>query len=187
MEESSMPQALTTEATREILALLEHANRRIAAAYPGEAPHRQPVHTVYGGAHLFKADIAAKLGAGARDTLAEYAPDPGTFARALGLGTSAAERGTIGGERAREADLAESVHRRVIEKLEREPVEDFRIDFEDGYGNRSDAEEDGHAERVADELARGMRERSLPPFVDIRIKPFSRSCTAARCARSTWS
>ncbi len=27
----------------------------------------------------------------------------------------------------------------------REPVEDFRIDFEDGYGIRPDAEEDGHA------------------------------------------
>ena len=63
-----MPQALTTEATREILALLERANGRIAAAYPGEPAHRQPVHTVYGGAHLFKSDIAEKLGAAALKT-----------------------------------------------------------------------------------------------------------------------
>ena len=31
------------------------ANRRIAAVYPGDSGDRQPVHTVYGGAHLFKA------------------------------------------------------------------------------------------------------------------------------------
>ena len=42
---------------------------------------------------------------------------------------------------------AERVHARVAEKLQREPVEDFRLDFEDGYGNRPDAEEDGHADR----------------------------------------
>ena len=41
--------------------------------------------------------------------------------------------------------LAYTIYRRVTEKLQREPVEDFRIDFEDGYGNRPDDEEDGHA------------------------------------------
>jgi hypothetical protein len=35
-------------------------------------------------------------------------------------------------------NLAAPVYSRVIEKLKREPVEDFRIDFEDGYGNRPD-------------------------------------------------
>jgi citrate lyase beta subunit len=153
-----MPHLLTTEATREILALLDRANRRIAADYPGEPAHRQPVHTVYGGAHLFKADIAEKLGAGALRSLEDYAPDAQTFAKAIGLASAA---------------LAEPVYRRVIEKLKREPVEDFRIDFEDGYGNRTDAEEDGHAETVAEELARGARELTLPPFVGIRIKPLS--------------
>jgi len=61
----------------------------------------------------------------------------------------------------------------VLEKLQREPVEDFRIDFEDGYGNRPDAEEDQHAKLAAEEVARGMGEGSLPPFIGIRIKPFS--------------
>ena len=65
------------------------------------------------------------------------------------------------------------MHSRVVEKLKREPVEDYRIDFEDGYGNRPDAEEDRHAEADAEEMARGMSERSLPPFVGIRIKPLS--------------
>jgi len=72
----------------------------------------------------------------------------------------------------RGAWMAYSVYNRVLEKLKREPVEDFRIDFEDGYGNRPDAEEDGHAESAALEVARGMQEGSLPPFIGIRIKPF---------------
>ena len=46
-----------------------------ARAYPGEPEERQPVHTVYGGAHLFRADSAPKLGALALAALDEYAPD----------------------------------------------------------------------------------------------------------------
>ena len=61
----------------------------------------------------------------------------------------------------------------VLEKLRREPVEDFRIDFEDGYGNRPDAEEDQHAKLAAEEVAKGFKEGSLPPFIGIRLKPFS--------------
>jgi citrate lyase beta subunit len=61
----------------------------------------------------------------------------------------------------------------VVAKLEREAVEDFRIDFEDGYGNRPDDEEDADAVRTAGEVARGLREGSLPPFLGIRIKPLS--------------
>ena len=61
----------------------------------------------------------------------------------------------------------------MLEKLQREPVEDFRIDFEDGYGNRPDAEEDQHAKLAAEEVAMGLSQGSLPPFIGIRIKPFS--------------
>src|SRR5690349_1578877 len=46
---------------------------------------RQPIHTVYGGAHLFKADTARKLGAVALGALEEHAPAFAAFARALGL------------------------------------------------------------------------------------------------------
>jgi citrate lyase beta subunit len=67
---------------------------------------------------------------------------------------------------------AERVHPRVREKLEREPVEDFRLDFEDGYGNRPDTEEDGHAESAAVEVATAARQSTLPPFIGIRIKNF---------------
>src|ERR1035438_2077647 len=83
---------------------------------------RQPVHTVYGGAHLFKAEIASTLGAMALETMRAYAPDPTTFADFIGW---------QGDE-----EVVQWVYQRVIDKLEREPVEDYRIDFEDGYGDR---------------------------------------------------
>src|SRR5262249_23493935 len=70
------------------------------------------------------------------------------------------------------------IYRRMAEKLRREPVEDFRIDFEDGYGNRSDPEEDGHAVTAAIEVATGSSARSLPPSIGIRIKPLSEELRA---------
>lgn len=115
---------------------------------------RQPIHTVYGGAHLFKADTAAKLGATALKALEAHAPDAPTLASAIGIPIPVAAR----------------VHARVRDKLVREPVEDFRLDFEDGYGNRPDDEEDGHAESAAGEVAAGARNGTLPPFIGIRIK-----------------
>ena len=154
-----MDGALDPETQREILARLTVANLQFAADYPGERADRQPVHTVYGGAHLFKADIAARLGAAALNTLKDYAPRPATFARALGL--------TCG------PGFATTILKRVVEKLGREPVEDYRIDFEDGYGNRPDAEEDGHADACAAEMAHGLSKKTLPPFIGIRIKPLT--------------
>jgi citrate lyase beta subunit len=74
--------------------------------------------------------------------------------------------------------LAHAIYTRVQEKLSREPVEDFRIDFEDGYGNRPDSEEDGHAESAAIEVVKGMGARTLPPFIGIRIKPFTEELRA---------
>jgi citrate lyase beta subunit len=133
----------------------------LAARYPGESEHRQPVHTVYGGAHLFKSDTASRLGALALRALSEHAPDAATFANAIGIS----------------AALGATIYPRVVDKLKREAVEDFRIDFEDGYGNRPDEEEDGHAEIAAREIAIGMRDRTLPPFIGIRIKPFSQDLT----------
>src|SRR5262249_19607235 len=70
--------------------------------------------------------------------------------------------------------LADTIRERVAHKLRTEPVEDFRLDFEDGYGNRPDAEEDGHAGSSAEEVVRGAIAGTLPPFIGIRIKPMSR-------------
>ncbi|HEX8824799.1 MAG TPA: phosphoenolpyruvate kinase, partial [Archangium sp.] len=68
---------------------------------------------------------------------------------------------------------AETVRARVVARLLREAVEDYRIDFEDGYGHRPDAEEDGHAVAAAEELARGLAGGTLPPFIGIRVKSFT--------------
>ena len=137
---------------------LRAANLAFAARYPGEAGSRQPVHTVYGGAQLFVPDAARKLGDVAMRALREYAPDAATLGRAVGI---------------EDHPALEKIHARVVDKLTREPVEDFRIDFEDGYGNRPDAEEDGHAAKVAESLAVAMRDGTLPPFIGIRIKPLN--------------
>lgn len=142
---------------QEISRRLQPMLAAFASRYPGESPRRQPVHTVYGGAHLFKSDTAPRLGALAMRSFETYAPDAQTFARALGLPDK----------------LAETIYERVREKLAREAVEDFRIDFEDGYGTRSDAEEDGHAVSAALEVAKGLEAGTLPPFIGIRVKTFS--------------
>src|SRR6266540_2951650 len=146
---------------RRITSALETPLAKLAARYPGESDQRQPVHTVYGGAHLFKSDTAPKLGVLALRALNDHAPDASSFADAIGLPPA----------------HAETIYSRVVEKVKREPVEDFRIDFEDGYGNRPDDEEDRHAKTAGREVAAGMRNRTLPPFIGIRIKPFSQELT----------
>jgi len=149
--------SLSPKSLKPALARLKKANAGFARTRPGDPGERQPVHVVYGGAHLFKADSAPKLGALALRSLEEYAPDAATFAEAVGIPGA----------------LAEKVYSRVLDKLRTEPVEDFRLDFEDGYGNRPDEEEDRHALQAAHEVAKGMSRGSLPPFLGIRIKTLS--------------
>jgi len=120
----------------------------------GTRAARQPVHTVYGGAHLFTPETTAKLGAIALKTLREHAPDATALAAVLGF----------------DAALAARVYPRVVAKLEREPVEDYRIDFEDGFGSRADDEEDAVARRSAMHVAAGMKGGALPAGIGIRIK-----------------
>ena len=76
-------------------------------------------------------------------------------------------------ERTDPAWLAYSVYNKIIKKLKTEAVEDFRIDFEDGFGNRPDEEEDATAVTAANELAKGMKNKTISPFIGIRIKPFT--------------
>src|SRR5262245_41107893 len=149
--------SLSDKKLAKALARTRDAHDKYIRRYPGDSGARQPVHTVYGGANLFASDTARKLGDVALRTLETYAPEPGAFADALGI----------------RPDLATRVYERVVGKLRSEPVEDFRIDFEDGYGNRSDDEEDGHADQAAREVAKGHAAGTLPPFIGIRIKPLS--------------
>ena len=70
--------------------------------------------------------------------------------------------------------ISYDVYNKIIKKLEREAVEDFRIDFEDGYGNRPNEEEDQTAQAAALEVAKGFRDETLSPFVGIfEIKKFT--------------
>jgi citrate lyase beta subunit len=153
----SVRTSLSEKKFQKAVGRVRRAQARFTERYPGESGARQPVHTVYGGAHLFSSDTARKLGDLALRALDAYAPDAATFAQAIGA----------------PGELAPKVYERVRDKLKREPVEDFRIDFEDGYGNRPDDEEDGHAVAAAKQVAGGMVAGTLPPFLGIRIKPLS--------------
>lgn len=184
-----MKTTLNTESTRAMIDGLSEANLGALARRPGESERRQPLHTVYGGAQLFRHDLARRLGQRAQIALHAYAGDPAVLARALRLPSWDAwpeeprERLALLKRLDEEPDavkseawgawLAHTVYRRVEEKLQREPVEDFRIDFEDGFGHRPDAEEDAEAVRCAKEVARGMAEGTLPPFIGIRVKSLS--------------
>lgn len=143
---------------------LRAANLAFAASHPGDSPRRQPVHTVYGGAQLFRSDIAARLGAAARTAMEAFAPDPASLATALGWTVDAA--------------TAARLHARIRARLNELPVEDFRVDFEDGFGNRPDAEEDHHARAVGVALAQGITDKTLPPFIGLRVKTLNEELRA---------
>lgn len=158
--------------------------------YRGQVHPRQPIQTVYGGAQLFKQDTAQKLGKLALKLLDTYAPNfvvlakaahltgadtlPNKWTEAEALQAAIEKDPEAARQLNPEAFLAWTIYQRVIQKLNSEPVEDFRIDFEDGYGNRPDEEEDHDARRNARELAEGQKNKCLPPFIGIRIKPWTR-------------
>ncbi len=171
-----------------LLNALKTANLKFQHTYPGDKPDRQAVHTVYGGANLFKSDTCIKMGEIALKNLKTYAPNFVTLVKVLKMEghedlpdeenkieklikklnkMSEAER------KQHPAWLSYTVYNKIIEKLIIEPVEDFRIDFEDGFGNRPDEEEDATAINAASELATGMNEKTISPFIGIRIKPFT--------------
>jgi citrate lyase beta subunit len=184
-----MRRTLSPESLHDITTRLEPAHRALQRRYPGPPAERQPIHVVYGGAHLFRSGTTRRLGELALRSLDDFAPDFAAFAKAVGLAGSATlpdtREATAAIAKSIESDpvtarrenypawFAHTVYQRVREKLQREPVEDFRIDFEDGYGNRPDDEEDGHAAAAAGEISAGMNAGELPPFVGIRIKPFT--------------
>lgn len=143
-------------ALREVTAALREANLAFARRYPGESGAPQPVHTLIEGAQHFSADVAMRRGQQALRAIEGYAPDAPSVARALGMS----------------GDVAKILDR-VKAKLATSPVEDYRIDFEDGFGVRSDAEEDQRVSEVADEIARGLAAGTLPPSIGIRIKPLT--------------
>ncbi len=173
---------------QQLLSDLQTANLAFQKKYPGDKASRQAVHTVYGGANLFKSDTTVRMGDIALKNLKTYAPDFVVLAKALQLqgheylpanekeiDTLVAKLDALSEEeRKKEVSwLAYSVYNKIENKLKTEAVEDFRIDFEDGFGNRPDHEEDATAVNAANELAIGMKNRTISPFIGIRIKPFT--------------
>ena len=120
---------------------------------------RQPVHVVYGGAQLFKSGTITKIGEIARKSFAAYSANPDEICRALGIEIT--------------DENSKTLYHRISEKLNNEPVEDYRIDFEDGFGYRTDSEEDETAIHCARETALALKSKLLPEYFGIRVKPFS--------------
>ncbi|HCB06546.1 MAG TPA: aldolase [Nocardioides bacterium] len=141
---------------------LAAADAALAAGYPGERPGRQPVHTVYVPADRYDAGLVPAYGAAALSVLDAHAS---AFAALV-------------------AD--DHVVARVRSKLATEPVEDLRVDFEDGYVGKSDADEDADVERAATALAESQALGTAAPFGGIRIKCFE-APTRSRALRTLTS
>jgi citrate lyase beta subunit len=130
---------LSPDVLRELDARLAPVDAALAARYPGDTGGRQPVHTVYVPADRFDAGTVKAWGVAAGRALDAHPPLP----------------------------FPPQLRERVVRKLATEPVEDLRVDFEDGYGRRADDEEDAAAGAAAAALA-----ADPPPFCGLRIKSF---------------
>jgi citrate lyase beta subunit len=177
--------SLGVSAVSKVLTRLSKANAAFAHSYPGDRNAFQPIHTVYGGANLFKADTAGKLAKLGLKALTTYAPNWVVLASALQLPghnelpsdpvkVAALLAETEPGLVNPAFWLPHTVYMRLIERLQSTTaVQDLRVDFEDGYGYRDGAVEDGHACSAAMEMAKGLAAGTLPPYIGIRIKPFT--------------
>lgn len=125
--------------------------------FPGPAEGRQPVHTVYVPADRFSRTTPADFGKEALRLFNNHTPGAGSFGSTFGI----------------DPELAGTVRERVAAKLAADPIEDLRIDFEDGYGARSDAEEDDHVMQVVEAVAAAYQVKELPHFWGIRVKSFA--------------
>ncbi|MEU8998174.1 aldolase/citrate lyase family protein [Streptomyces caniferus] len=153
-QQESVATSLADTVREGIGAALAQVDADLARRYPGDPGTRQPVHTVYVPGDVVAADTLRSWGDQALAALDEHAPDAGALAAVLGIPDA----------------LAADVHDRVRAKLTREPVEDLRIDFEDGYGPRPDAEEDEAAARAAALVAAAYRGGTAAPYMGIRMK-----------------
>jgi citrate lyase beta subunit len=135
----------------------------IIERFPSEAPsfpvRKQPIHTLYGGTHLFSRSTPAKVKEIALKYFSTYLKNPSELKDIIN---------TI------DDKTAEELYKKVSAKLHTTCLEDYRIDFEDGYGYRTDEEEDKDAVRSALEAAQAHKENLLPPFFGFRVKPLTK-------------
>ncbi len=170
---AGLPDAIAQVVARVDDMLAPH-DQALQRNYPGEPASRQPVHTAYAPADRFHPDLAADWGRQALQALADCAPSPAEFGAATGLPD----------------DIAAIVHERVVAKLSSEPVEDLRLDFEDGYRPAAvsttgddDAAEDADARTAARNLSAAAAAGSAPPFTGIRCKSLE-AATRLRAIRT---
>ncbi|ANJ26220.1 DUF6986 family protein [Agromyces aureus] len=161
-----MGAVLTQADVAAIDARLLETDSLLERAYPGDDGSRQPVHTVYVPADRFEPGLAAEWGRAALEAV-ESAGGLDRLASHVGI----------------ERSVADLVVPRVAEKLAREPIEDLRLDFEDGYGDRGDDIEDADAAATASRVAEAVRAGVAPPFIGIRFKCFE-APTRARALRT---
>jgi citrate lyase beta subunit len=145
---------LAQAAGAELDLLLADADRALARGYPGDRPGRQPVHTAYVPADGYGSDLPGEWGRQALQALHQTLPQASDISGVMGLPLS----------------LAADVRARVVAKLAAEPVEDLRLDFEDGYGDRGDAAEEADARAAAVALAAETAAGRTPPFCGLRCK-----------------
>lgn len=138
---------LDDQTTRRLDQLLAADDARRLARYPGPSRGRQPVHTVYVPADRYHAGIAQEWGAAALAALDDHGPLVGHV-----------------------PGIDDAVEHKVRAKLVAEPIEDLRIDFEDGYGIRPDAQEDAHVEAAAAALAQSVAAGIGTTFAGLRMK-----------------
>ncbi|WP_414690702.1 DUF6986 family protein [Nocardioides sp.] len=143
---------LAAELARELDSRLAAEDDALVASFPGDRRGRQPVHTVYVPADRYDADLTRTWGEQARQAMADH---------------DAILRECLGA-------AADDLVPRVEDKLRREPIEDLRIDFEDGYGTRPDEVEDADVARAAKALAASQGDASRPASYGIRFKSFER-------------
>ncbi len=137
----------------------------LATYSPGDRPVRQPVHTLYVPADRYTPDLPYQYGQQALELVEKHGGMRRLADDVLGSSLN--------------AELRQQVADAVVTKLNTEPIEDLRLDFEDGFGHRSDAEEDEWAEKAGRAVAQtwltGAQESpkvSPTPFAGIRFKCF---------------
>ena len=161
-----MSEPVEAALVRELDLLLAEADAALARDFPGERPGRQPVHTVYVPADRYDADLVPRWGSEALAALDAHGGDAALVA-AAGL----------------EDDVADDVCARVRAKLTADPIEDLRIDFEDGYGARPDREEDAAVDAAAAGLLASRARGRAAGLVGVRFKSLE-SATRARGLRT---